>query len=125
MTPVGRARVMRLPAIWRVRYDLAWMKLFLWIAGSGVTGEPKPEVHACLWVLYHQLADAHEARGNAAAARRLRRIAGEHGPPPEPPPAAAMGMAVPRTGSRTEVRGKSMPPPPSRKHGEGVLGPTA
>lgn len=118
---------MRLPAIWRVRYDLAWMKLFLWIARAGVTGEPKPEVHAYLGLLYHQLADEHEARGHAAAARRLRRIAREHelqGPPFEPPPAAAMGMPVPRTWSRTEARGKSTPPPPSRKRGEGVLGPT-
>lgn len=111
---------MRLPVIWRVRYDLAWTKLLLWIAGAGSTGEPKPEVHAYLGFLYHQLADEHENRGNVAAARRLRRIAREHelaGPSPEPPPAAAMGMPVPRAWYRIDAHGKPAPLRPSKKRG--------
>jgi hypothetical protein len=118
---------MRLPGIWRLRYDLAWIKLLLWVAGAGTSGEPKPEVHACLALLYDQLADEHEARGNVAAARRLRRLAREHGiagPPLDPPPAAAMGMPVPRGPFRTEARGKPLPPPPSGTRGRGVSSPT-
>jgi hypothetical protein len=106
--------------MWRLRYDLAWTKLLLWVAGAGVVGEPKPEIHAYLGVLYYQLADEHERRGHAERARWLRLIAREHGvvePPPELPPAAAMRMAVPHSPAMTEVRGMPMRPVPSKKGG--------
>src|SRR5260370_21075593 len=106
------------PTIWRLRYDLAWAKLLLWVAGAGVVGEPKPEVHAYLATLYYELADEHERRGHAEHARRLRLIARDHGvvgPPPELPPAVAMRMAVPHSPVVTDVRGKSMRPSSSKK----------
>jgi hypothetical protein len=106
---------MTLPAIWRARYDLAWAKVLLWIAGDGVVGEPKPAVHAYLALLYHELANEHQRRGRLRRAARLRAIARDHEiSGPDLPPAAAMGLSR-QPYSRTPARGAPMGPRPAKR----------
>jgi hypothetical protein len=98
---------MESPTIWRLVYDLAWIKLLLWVAREGIVGEPRPEVHACLCGLYQQLADRFGARGRKRIAAYFLRRAEERegGFEPEPPPAAAMGMPAPRSFVSIDARG--------------------
>jgi hypothetical protein len=98
-------------SLFHLLYDLAWLKLLLWVAGAGKIGEPRPEVHACLAEIYYQLSDACGLRGRTTFAQRFRMLAREHdlaAPPPDPPPAAAMAQPVPQPPIVTEAFGKAL-----------------
>jgi len=96
-------------------WQLGWAHILLWVAGAGVRGEARPQVHLYLADLHFRLAEELRARGKFAAATRHRKVAGEHasqGPPPEPKPAAAMAMGIPQPPIFTDARGKYLEHPP-------------
>jgi hypothetical protein len=107
----------RIQSLWQPLYDLAWLRLLLWVAGAGKIGEPRPEVHACLAKIYYQLSDSCEVRGRTTLAQHFRVLARKHdlaGPPPELPPAAAMAQAVPQPPIVTEAFGKPLSREPGK-----------
>lgn len=99
----------KLPIL-RLRSELAFAKMMLWLASFGRDVELKPETHLSLADVHFRLAAAYERARKWKLAKRHRIIANRHavaGPPdPHPPKAAAMAMPVPQPYLMTDARGR-------------------
>jgi hypothetical protein len=56
----------------KLHADLAWVLALVWIAKSGRSAEPQPQVHYYLGDRYWRLSERYKARGSVKRAQRLR-----------------------------------------------------
>ena len=97
---------------WRLRYDLAWAKSFLWIARTPSGGEPKPEIHRFLADRYERLARFHALSGRPLRARVLGEKAAYHrerGGFDDSPRAVAIAMPIPQEPSHVSAVAREEP----------------
>jgi hypothetical protein len=94
---------------WRLRSDLVWAHVLLWVAQTGRGGEPKRGVHVFMANRYLGLAKHYAERGRKGKAKRLEAKAAWHyqAGGPDPPAAAAMAMPHPQSLSQTSAIGRS------------------
>ena len=101
------------PSVWRLRWDLLWGRLLLWVTHAESRGELRPEVHRFLADRYARLAEDRHAHGRtnadrlAARARHHAERAGDD----DRPPACAMGLPRPRPRLAIDARARVVPGP--------------
>ena len=90
---------------WSLAFDVASVKVMVWVASFGRDAELTPDVHRYFFDRYSRLAAYHRGRGHVAKAIRFDGKAEEHRVASDdgPPYAAAMAMPRPRSLVRTNA----------------------
>src|SRR5438552_7894420 len=106
------AEVTEIEKPWKLRSDLAWAHVLLWVARTGRGGEPKRDVHVFMANRYLELSKHYSSRGLRRKAKRLEEKAAWHYRTggPDPPAAAAMAMGIPQSPTRLDAIGRAEEP---------------
>ena len=97
---------------WKLRSDLAWAHVLLWVAQTGRGGEPRRDVHIFMANRYLALSKHYADIGRRRKAKDLEAKAAWHyrAGGPEPPAAAAMAMPIPKADTYIDAIGQENDP---------------